>query len=215
MALRQCERESGRGGTPAATDAVPLPVPSPSTHARLSPNGRFLLATTLDGCARLWDVAESTVAKTYRAGHRRHAVQAAFVRGGDGRQAVVVGCEDGSGPGLFDVQTRRVRQRLSLDSASPGGPASARALPADADGDVAPDGSGSLGPAEMAVDDEAPSAPQAAAGGHGGSTLPAMALAVASSLDLRSVAAGTVAGKGSAVLVWRAVEEEVSLDALQ
>lgn len=194
---------------------MPLPPtlpPHSRTHARLSPNGRFLLATTLDGCARLWDVAESTVAKTYRAGHRRHAVQAAFARVGDGRQAVVVGCEDGSGPALFDVQTRRICQRLATaaaasDEEEEDATAAAQGGQAGAEGEASHDGSPAAaldgqGAAAMAVDSEHVEAPARAARPG------AMALAVASSLDLRTVAAGTAAGASSAVLVWKAVEAQ-------
>jgi COMPASS component SWD3 len=84
-----------------------------------SPNGRYVLVSSLDSTVRLWGVkSPSCVVKTYR-GHRneRLCVSAAFVCVPAGKQqqqqqqCVVSGSEDGK-VYLWGVQSRKVVQRL-------------------------------------------------------------------------------------------------------
>jgi COMPASS component SWD3 len=83
------------------------------THVCFSPNERYLLATTLDGCVRLWDIAEAKVVKTYAAGHSRLGVSSCFAVTADGDQIIVTGSEDQAGPSCFDAQSRRIFQKLA------------------------------------------------------------------------------------------------------
>ncbi|KAF4124076.1 COMPASS component SWD3 [Geosmithia morbida] len=88
------------------------------TNVCFSPNGRFVLASNLDNCIRLWDYVSGTVKKTYQ-GHRneKFAVGGCFgVLGGgggdgDGNAFVASASEDGSVV-LWDVGTKEVLQRI-------------------------------------------------------------------------------------------------------
>mmetsp|Transcript_9432 Transcript_9432/g.23672 ORF Transcript_9432/g.23672 Transcript_9432/m.23672 type:complete len:257 (+) Transcript_9432:515-1285(+) len=89
----------------------------PVSHARFSPNSLYILAATLDGAIRLWDFGlgyntPARVVKTYR-GHenRRFCIVAAFADANPRAQAVVSGSEDGEIV-VWDVQSRKVLQKL-------------------------------------------------------------------------------------------------------
>ena len=85
---------------------------------RFSPNGKYVLAWTLDGCVRLWDYVEGRCLKTYQ-GHAnsKYSLTGAFgVYGGRsgerGKKAFVVsGSEDG-GILWWDVVSKDVLQRV-------------------------------------------------------------------------------------------------------
>lgn len=77
-----------------------------------SPNGRFVLASSLDNCIRLWDYVAGTVKKTYQ-GHRNEK----FAIGGcfavlDGQPLVVSASEEGDVV-LWDVKSKALLQRVS------------------------------------------------------------------------------------------------------
>lgn len=81
------------------------------TNVCFSPNGRFVLASSLDNCIRLWDYVAGSVKKTYQ-GH----VNEKFAVGGcfgvlDGEPFVASGSEDG-GVVLWDVKSKAVIQRV-------------------------------------------------------------------------------------------------------
>lgn len=85
---------------------------APVTTVRFSPNGRYILAFTLDSCVRLWDYVSGTVKKTYQ-GHvnKKYSLGGAFgVCGSDG--FIVSGSEDGDIL-FWDVKTKEVAQRVS------------------------------------------------------------------------------------------------------
>ena len=75
---------------------------APVTSVRFSPNGKFVLAWTLDACVRLWNYVDGRCVKTYQ-GHQnsKFSLSGAFgVYGGDGTRMaksafVVSGSEDG------------------------------------------------------------------------------------------------------------------------
>ena len=84
---------------------------APVVSVRFSPNGKFVLAWTLDGSIRLWDYVEGLCKKTYQ-GHenKKYSIGGAF--GVYGKEAFVVsGSEDGSIV-LWDVKSKNILQRL-------------------------------------------------------------------------------------------------------
>jgi COMPASS component SWD3 len=84
---------------------------APVVSVRFSPNGKYVLAWTLDGSIRLWDYVEGLCKKTYQ-GHenKKYSIGGAF--GVYGKEAFVVsGSEDGSIV-LWDVKSKNILQRL-------------------------------------------------------------------------------------------------------
>lgn len=74
---------------------------SPVSHVSFTPNGKFLLAATLDGIIRLWSIVangtKASVVKTY-AGHRssKYCTPARLhITGGEQQVFIVSGSEDG------------------------------------------------------------------------------------------------------------------------
>ena len=83
------------------------------TFARFSPNGKFVLAATLDSCLRLWNYVEGRCVKTYQ-GHKneKYSIAACFgVRPGSSRVFVACGDEEGKVV-LWDVSTKEILQVL-------------------------------------------------------------------------------------------------------
>jgi COMPASS component SWD3 len=83
---------------------------APVTTVRFTPNGKHILAFTLDSCVRLWDYVAGTVKKTYQ-GHinQKYSLGGAF--GVCGPDAFIVsGSEDGDIV-FWDVRTKDVVQR--------------------------------------------------------------------------------------------------------
>lgn len=81
------------------------------TNVCFSPNGRFVLASNLDNCIRLWDYVSGSVKKTYQ-GHRNEK----FAVGGcfgvlDGEAFIASASEDG-GIVLWDVKSKEIIQRI-------------------------------------------------------------------------------------------------------
>lgn len=104
---------------------------------RFSPNGKFVLAWTLDSCVRLWNYVEGRCVKTYQ-GHAntKYSLTGSFGTYGvsdddrderDARAFVVGGSEDGMVV-WWDVQSKEVLQRegghegvvLGVDTWGPG-----------------------------------------------------------------------------------------------
>ena len=84
------------------------------TSVRFSPNGKFVLAWTLDSCVRLWNYVEGRCVKTYQ-GHRneRFSLSGTFgVYGGGGQAYVASGSEDGNII-IWDVVKKNILQELS------------------------------------------------------------------------------------------------------
>lgn len=85
---------------------------APVTTVRFTPNGRYILAFTLDSCIRLWDYVSGTCKKTYQ-GHvnTKYSLGGAF--GVSGSQGFIVsGSEDGNLV-FWDVKTKDVVQKAS------------------------------------------------------------------------------------------------------
>lgn len=94
------------------------------TSVRFSPNGKFVLAATLDSCIRLWNYVEGRIVKTYQ-GHQnqKFSINACFgTYGAEGsdqldqeeRQSwacVVCGDEEGRIV-LWDVSSKEILQVL-------------------------------------------------------------------------------------------------------
>lgn len=84
---------------------------APVVSVRFSPNGKYVLAWTLDGCIRLWDYVEGVCKKTYQ-GHenKKYSIGGAFgVYGGEA--FVASGSEDGSII-FWDVKSKNILQKL-------------------------------------------------------------------------------------------------------
>lgn len=81
------------------------------TNVCFSPNGRFVLASNLDNCIRMWDYVQGSVKKTYQ-GHRneKFAVGACF--GVLGGQPFVASASEDGAVVLWDVVTKEVLQKL-------------------------------------------------------------------------------------------------------
>ena len=83
---------------------------APVTTVQFSPNGRYILAFTLDNCIRLWDYVSGSCKKTYQ-GHinKKFSIGGAF--GIDGTEGFLVsGSEDGDLV-FWDVETKEVVQK--------------------------------------------------------------------------------------------------------
>lgn len=86
---------------------------APVTSVRFSPNGKFVLAWTLDSSIRLWDYVEGRCVKTYQ-GHQnqKYSIGGSFGIYGSGEQAFVAsGSEDGN-IAIWDVVTKDLLQML-------------------------------------------------------------------------------------------------------
>lgn len=97
---------------------------APVTSVSFSPNGKFVLATTLDSCVRLWNYVEGRCVKTYQ-GHRnqKYSINACFgtygpatsVSGDEEAQPkwAFAACGDEGGRTIiWDVSTKDVLQVL-------------------------------------------------------------------------------------------------------
>ena len=70
---------------------------APVTSVRFSPNGKFVVAWTLDSCVRLWNYVEGRCVKTYQ-GHKnqKYSLGGTFGTYADGEKAFLAsGSEDG------------------------------------------------------------------------------------------------------------------------
>ena len=85
---------------------------APVTTVRFSPNGRYILAHTLDSCIRLWDYVSGTCKKTYQ-GHvnTKFSLGGAFGVGGS-EGYIVSGSEDGD-IFFWNARTKDVLQTVS------------------------------------------------------------------------------------------------------
>ncbi|KAJ9649059.1 WD domain protein [Coniosporium apollinis] len=88
---------------------------APVTSVRFSPNGKYVLAWTLDSSVRLWNYVEGRCVKTYQ-GHKneRFSLGGAFGTYGDAANPhafIASGSEDGS-IFLWDVSSKNGLQRL-------------------------------------------------------------------------------------------------------
>lgn len=90
----------------------------PVSHVTYSPNGKFVLAGTLDSALRLWPISvsgKSKCAKTYTSEfhtNTKYCIASRFlVSKPERRQCIVTGSESGNVI-LYDVQSRKVHQNL-------------------------------------------------------------------------------------------------------
>ena len=83
----------------------------PVSNVCFSPNGRFVLASSLDNCIRLWDFVAGSVKKTYQ-GHKneKYALGGCFAICGS-RPLVASASEDGRLM-LWDVMGKSVAQAV-------------------------------------------------------------------------------------------------------
>lgn len=83
----------------------------PVTSVCFAPNGRYVLAFSMDSCIRLWDYVSGSVKKTYQ-GHRNggYSIGGCFSVVG-GRPFVTAASEDGDIV-LWDVRTKEIAQRI-------------------------------------------------------------------------------------------------------
>ena len=85
---------------------------APVTAVRFSPNGKYILASTLDSCIRLWDYVSGTCKKTYQ-GHvnNKYSLGAAFGTS-KGEPFIASGSEDGDIL-FWDIRSKEVVQRVT------------------------------------------------------------------------------------------------------
>lgn len=104
---------------------------APVTSVRFSPNGKFVLATTLDSCVRLWNYVEGRCVKTYQ-GHKnqKFSINACFgtydAEGDEEREEdlrqmwAFVACGDEEGKTvIWDVSSKEVLQVLPGQESGP------------------------------------------------------------------------------------------------
>lgn len=86
---------------------------APVTSVRFSPNGKFVLAWTLDSCVRLWSYVEGKCLKTYQ-GHKNEKFSIAGTFGvyGDGDRAFVASGSEDNSLIIWDVSSKDMLQRL-------------------------------------------------------------------------------------------------------
>lgn len=93
--------------TASTTDVVNFPI----LHVECSPNGRYILSSSLDGVIRLWNYMDNKVVKTYKFPggpvSQQYCCGAKFVVSSAGSQLVVLG-SDARGLLLWDVQSKRL-----------------------------------------------------------------------------------------------------------
>lgn len=96
---------------------------SPVSHVSFTPNGKFLLAATLDGIIRLWSIvatgAKASVVKTYAGHHSAKYCTPARLHVTGGEQVFIVsGSEDGA---LFvwNSNTRQVAAQTDCWAGTP------------------------------------------------------------------------------------------------
>ncbi|KAJ6141527.1 hypothetical protein N7470_009917 [Penicillium chermesinum] len=91
----------------------------PATFVKFSPNGKYILAWTLDGCIRLWNYVESRVIKTFQ-GHenKKYSISGGFgtygppdVKYNPPLAFAVSGSEDGAIV-CWDIVTKNILQRI-------------------------------------------------------------------------------------------------------
>jgi COMPASS component SWD3 len=80
------------------------------TTVRFSPNGRYILAFTLDSCIRLWDYVSGTCKKTYQ-GHENSKLSLSGTFGVAGTEAFIVSGSENGELLFWDVRTKEVVQR--------------------------------------------------------------------------------------------------------
>lgn len=84
---------------------------APVTTVRFSPNGRYILAHTLDSCIRLWDYVAGICKKTYQ-GHVNNKYSLGGSFGFSGNQGFInSGSEDGDIL-FWDVSTKELIQKV-------------------------------------------------------------------------------------------------------
>uniref|UniRef100_A0A7S1Y411 Anaphase-promoting complex subunit 4 WD40 domain-containing protein n=1 Tax=Grammatophora oceanica TaxID=210454 RepID=A0A7S1Y411_9STRA len=100
-------------GTSNAAAAASSSTSPPVSFAKYSPNGNFILSSTLDGRLRLWKTRTSTCSKTYHGSHlnSKYCMTAGFYLPQDSASSVVTGSENGDLT-LYDLQTQQVQQTL-------------------------------------------------------------------------------------------------------
>lgn len=94
--------------TASTADVVNFPI----SHVNLSPNGKFILSSSLDGAMRLWDYMDNKVIKTYLGVgdlpniSTKYICETAFITAGD--SLLIVSGSESSGLLFWDVQTKEI-----------------------------------------------------------------------------------------------------------
>lgn len=99
--------------TASTNDVVNFPI----SHIQISPNGKYILSSSLDGKIRLWDYMNNKVVKTY-AGDGGEAVNSKYDSGScfitATQNPIVASGSDKAGVLFWDVQSKEVVFQLQL-----------------------------------------------------------------------------------------------------
>lgn len=94
--------------TASTSDVISYPI----SNVVLSPNGKYILSSSLDGFVRLWDYMDNRVIKTYHGILGKEAISekyncgARFIVGTD--RTMIVSGSDRSGVLVWDVQSKEI-----------------------------------------------------------------------------------------------------------
>lgn len=82
------------------------------TSVCFSPNGRFVLASSLDNCIRLWDYVAGSVKKTYQ-GHQNEKFSIGGCFGALDHLPFVASASEDGGIVLWDVKSKDILQKVN------------------------------------------------------------------------------------------------------
>lgn len=116
--LKTLVYNSANHGTATAStnDVVNFPI----SHVQTSPNGKYILSSSLDGKIRLWDYMGNKVIKTYAGPHdssicEKYNCTATFITATT--EPLVVSGTDSQGLLFWDVQTKQIVGQINVPSA--------------------------------------------------------------------------------------------------
>lgn len=113
--LKTLTYNSSSYGTATAltNDVVNVPI----TNVECTPNGKYILSSSLDGTIRLWNYMDNKVVKTYVGVDggkvcEKFSCGAKFITGTSHPNPLIVSGSDSSGVLIWDVQSKRIISRL-------------------------------------------------------------------------------------------------------
>lgn len=85
----------------------------PVTSVCFAPNGRYILAFSMDSCLRLWDYVSGSVKKTYQ-GHtnKKFSIGGCFGSVDNNQNAFIAAASEDGDIVLWDVKSKEIVQRI-------------------------------------------------------------------------------------------------------